>query len=70
MYAICLNDKPAKLSKLYKNEEKHQHDHAEDDSYLVGSTKKAAAALYVHHFGFTWKERPGNVSVEKLEVAA
>lgn len=66
MYAICLNEKPATLEKLYKHEDRHIHDHNEDKLYLCAPTEKAAKDLYLHHFGFTWKERARGVECYRV----
>lgn len=68
MHVITYRGKPATLEKLYSVEDSVIYDHNLDDSYLVGKTKAATISLYIHHFGFTWKERPEGIDCLKVSV--
>ncbi len=66
MYVITYKGKPVTLLKLYKLEKKSLRDWPIANHYIATSFKYESIDLYLHHFGFTWKERTKGIEVEKL----
>lgn len=64
MYMITYRNKPVTLEKLYHIENQtngagyRSCDSHELEGYIASRTKRGCIELYIHHFGFTWKERP------------
>lgn len=72
MYAITFKGKVATLGQIYQAEAKHPHysiSCAELETCIVSRLKSDAIAMFLHHIGFTWKERTKGIEVQKVEVA-
>lgn len=76
MYVITYKGKPATLDTLYNVEQGPQPYSAgyhslydyELSSYLTNKTKRECINLFLHYFGFTWKERAQHIDVMKARV--
>ncbi len=62
MWIITIKGKPATL----KEKEMRLFDPVETDVAICCKYVNQCQAAYLYHFGFTWKERPTNVSVKKI----
>lgn len=68
MYVITINGQPATLKAIYRKEDKADHrlGEYERDSYLCSRTKQGAIKAYLHHIGFTWRERLDGIEVGRV----
>lgn len=68
MYVITYKGKPATLRRLYTlNGSPPWYLTADNDQeYLAYRTRKAAIERYIYHFGFSWRERSGDVECQKV----
>lgn len=67
-YIITHNYKLATMKELYSLNEGCLRDSNIEDDFIVGKTKKSTIEKYIHHFGFTWQERPEMVEINRIEI--
>lgn len=70
MWVICYKSKPAIYKKIYIVEDRMSKldnlNHMELESYIACRSKKMAIGLFLHHVGFTWRERAKGIEVKKI----
>lgn len=74
MWVITYKNKPFTTYELYELEPMSspyvigRMDDEEREAYMTNKTKKGCIALYIYHFGYTWKERVTRVDVRKVKL--
>lgn len=74
MYCITFEGKPATLEALYAAENAYNGagyrsmGESELNACLTSTSRQGVIELYIHYFGFTWKERANRVDVTRLEL--
>ena len=69
MFVIVYRGKAATLEQLYEAEERQppfSMGSAELRSYLAAPTAQEARELFLHYFGFTWKERAPRIECGRM----
>lgn len=69
MWIITYKGKIVSVRKLYKVEERFPSFRIADeelDACMSAMKKSDVIALYLHRFGYTWKERPQGVEATKV----
>lgn len=56
------------IYQLAEIEERPQSFSCDNSIYIATKTKAACILIYLHHFGYTWKERAQGVEVSPMHV--
>lgn len=71
MWIITYKGTPASFSVLCEAESREltHLEPSEREALIASMSRHGAIATYLHHFGFSWRERPKGVAAEKVALA-